>query len=120
MVWLRRFNPDIAVLTTEAEVTHQRAETAQQQVDVVQLRVRAVGQTIAAVGRRPGFALSPASGMRSSVSLTPDLHLSRLLLISDNVIGHGLAGITVVVSAVPFWVKAGFSASVTLTLVRFG
>lgn len=35
-------------------------------------------------------------------------------------IGHLLAGAAVVVSTVPFWVKAGFIVGIMLALVRFG
>lgn len=57
--------------------------------------------------------------MRSRVSLILDLHLSRHLLISGG-ISHLLTGAAVVVSTVPFWVKAGFIVGIMLALVRFG
>ena len=57
--------------------------------------------------------------MRSRVSLILDLRPSRLLLICGG-IGHLLAGVAVVMSTVPLWVKAGFIAGITLALLRFG
>lgn len=41
------------------------------------------------------------------------------MLISGG-IGHLLTGVAVVVSTVPFWVKAGFIVGIMLALVRFG
>jgi hypothetical protein len=44
---------------------------------------------------------------------------SRFLLIGGG-IGHLLAGVAVVVSNVPIWVKAGFIAGIVLALIGFG
>ncbi len=57
--------------------------------------------------------------MHNRTSLILDLRPSRFLLISGG-IGYLLAGVAVVVSTVPFWVKAGFIAGITLAMVRFG
>lgn len=57
--------------------------------------------------------------MRNRASLILEPRPSRFLLIGGG-IGHLLAGVAVVVSTVPFWVKAGFIVSIMLALVRFG
>lgn len=57
--------------------------------------------------------------MRDFTRLSIELRPSRCLLIGGG-LGHGLAGITIVISATPLWVKAGLIISVVLSLVRFG
>jgi len=47
------------------------------------------------------------------------LRRSRILLISGSAV-HVLSGIAVIVSSVPWWVKAGFIAGIVLSLAWFG
>lgn len=57
--------------------------------------------------------------MRHFPALVLDPRPSRLLLISSN-IGHLFAGVAVIVSTVPLWVKAGFITGILLSLAAVG
>jgi hypothetical protein len=57
--------------------------------------------------------------MRSLPSLTLEPRPSRILLLSGGS-AHILAGVAVVVSSLPLWIKAGLIAGITLALIWFG
>lgn len=57
--------------------------------------------------------------MHSLPSVILEPHLSWILLMSGGV-AHVLAGVAVVVSSLPLWIKAGLMAGIALALIRFG
>lgn len=56
--------------------------------------------------------------MRNLATSNTELRPSRLLLVSGG-IAHVLAGVAVVVSSLPLWIKAGWIAGIALALFRF-
>lgn len=58
------------------------------------------------------------SGSRAPATLNIEPRPSWLLLVSSGG-AHVLAGVAVVASSLPLWVKAGFIAGITLALARF-
>jgi len=57
--------------------------------------------------------------LRNLAALSIELRPSRLLLVSSGS-AHVLAGVAVVVSSLPLWIKAAWIAGITLALIRFG
>jgi hypothetical protein len=57
--------------------------------------------------------------LRNLTASSIELRLSLILLVSGGG-AHVLAGVAVVVSSLPLWIKAGWIAGITLALVRFG
>ncbi|NJM12543.1 MAG: hypothetical protein HC889_12315, partial [Synechococcaceae cyanobacterium SM1_2_3] len=70
------------------------------------------------MGRGSGLALIRPQ-VRHFPALTLYLRPSRFLLMGGG-IGHLLAGVAVIISTAPLWIKAGLVIGIALALVRFG